>query len=224
MTTLHPKSSHLRHHTVPEMTTLASIVVIVTTVCFQCSDWYIFVHFSKTARPMFLYWHQSNKRRSGITHHIWVYNGHLIDWYIIVWHTTPHNKRLQHPWPGSRMPCIHIHMVQQDNWTLLRHLQWIIGGHHTVACFWTQILFMSHSHLAIHEATISMLGRTNLSLFLVTLYYPGTPFYLVMVIILICKCSSGSVYSCFTYNTTKVCFYCRITCLHFIDLLIIPKL
>ena len=31
------KSSHLRHHTVPEMTTFASILVIVTTVCFQCS-------------------------------------------------------------------------------------------------------------------------------------------------------------------------------------------
>ena len=36
MTTLHPKHSHLTHHIVPEMTTLASMVVIVTTVRFQC--------------------------------------------------------------------------------------------------------------------------------------------------------------------------------------------
>ena len=33
------QSSHLKHHIVLEMTTLASIVVIVTTVCFQCTDW-----------------------------------------------------------------------------------------------------------------------------------------------------------------------------------------
>ena len=36
MTTIHPKSSHLKHHIVLEITTLAFIVVIVTTVCFQC--------------------------------------------------------------------------------------------------------------------------------------------------------------------------------------------
>ena len=29
-------SSHFRHYVVFQMTTLASIVVIVTTVCFQC--------------------------------------------------------------------------------------------------------------------------------------------------------------------------------------------